>query len=131
MKLKKTNVVYPILGDSDRKIATQLGMLDQTNVDAPGLPLTVRSVFLIDTSRKVRLMIMYPASCGRNFGEILRVIDSLQLTDGKKLTTPANWQQGDDLIVAPALKTEDAQQLFGKLDVVRPYLRYVKADQIK
>lgn len=128
---QNTEVKYPIIADPDRKISASLGMLDQTNLDAPGLPLTVRSVFIIDPNKKVRLIITYPASCGRNFDEVLRCIDSLQLTDGKKLTTPANWKKGDDVIVAPNLPTNEAEQLFGKVNVVKPYLRYIKAEQIK
>jgi len=76
-------------------------MLDNTNLDKQGLPLTVRSVFIIDSNKTLRLTITYPASCGRNFDEILRVIDSLQLTTNKSLATPYNWKQGDDVIIAP------------------------------
>jgi glutaredoxin/glutathione-dependent peroxiredoxin len=101
-------------------------MLDNSNLDKQGLPLTVRSVFIIDPKKVVRLTITYPASCGRNFDEILRVIDSLQLTTNKSLATPMNWQQGDDVIIAPSIKDEEATQLFGDFTKVKPYLRYTK-----
>ncbi len=78
-------------------------MLDQTNISKSGLPLTVRSVFIIDPKKVVRLILTYPASCGRNFDEIFRVIDSLQLTDKNKVATPANWKKGDDCIVVPSV----------------------------
>jgi len=106
-------------------------MLDQTNVSKQtGLPVTVRSVFFIDPSKKVRLILTYPASCGRNFDEILRCVDSLQLTDKSKVTTPANWKKGDDLIVAPSVNNENAKQLFGEFKELKPYLRLVKYDTV-
>ena len=86
--------------------------------------MTVRSVFIIDPEKKLRLTITYPAAMGRNFAEILRVLDSLQLTDGYKVATPANWRDGDDVIVLPAVSNEEADELFPKgYEVVRPYLR--------
>jgi len=128
---QNTTVQYPIIADHDRKVSVQYGMLDQTNLDKQtGLPLTVRSIFIIDPSKKIRLTLTYPASCGRNFDEILRTIDSLQLTDKKKVTTPANWKPGDDLIVAPSVPNEQAQQLFGDFKQIKPYLRLVKASQV-
>jgi len=124
-------VQFPIVADADRKVAAQYGMLDQTNMEkSTGLPLTVRSVFIIDPAKKVRLILTYPASCGRNFDEILRTVDSLQLTDKSKVTTPANWKKGDDLIVAPSVNNETAKQLFGEFKELKPYLRMVKYEQV-
>jgi len=129
---QKTKVNYPIIGDVDRSISVRFGMLDQTELDnLTGLPLTVRSVFIVDSSKKIRLILTYPASCGRNFDEILRVVDSLQLTDRAKVTTPANWKKGDDVIVAPSVNNEDAKKLFGDFTTHRPYLRTVKWEQVK
>jgi alkyl hydroperoxide reductase subunit AhpC len=89
--------------------------------------LTVRSVFIIDPDNKVRLTLTYPASTGRNFDEILRVIDSLQLTDGFKVATPVNWKDGDDVIIVPSVSNDDAKKLFPKgWDEQTPYLRVVK-----
>jgi len=87
---------------------------------------TVRSVFVIDPTKKIRLTITYPASTGRNFNEIIRVIDSLQLADQHKLATPANWNSGEDCIVTPAVDTVRAKELFGEVKEVKPYLRYLK-----
>ena len=97
-------VNFPIIGDTDRNVATLYDMIHPNANDT----LTVRSVFLIDPNNKVRLTITYPASTGRNFDEILRVLDSLQLTDGYKVATPVNWKHGDDVIVVPALSDEEA-----------------------
>jgi len=128
---QNVDLKYPIIADHDRKIATLYGMLDQTNLEKQtGLPVTVRSVFFIDPSKKVRLILTYPASCGRNFDEIIRCVDSLQLTDKNKVTTPANWKKGDDLIVAPSVNNENAKQLFGEFKELKPYLRLVKYDQV-
>ena len=88
--------------------------------------LTVRSVFVIDPNKKVRLTLTYPASTGRNFDEILRVIDSLQLTDGYKVATPVNWKKGEDVIIVPAVSNEDAKKLFpAGWKELKPYLRLV------
>ncbi|KAL1934780.1 hypothetical protein VTP01DRAFT_6962 [Rhizomucor pusillus] len=118
---------FPIIADADRKVSELYDMLDHqdaTNVDAKGIPFTVRSVFIIDPKKTIRLIITYPASTGRNFDEILRVIDSLQLGDKYKITTPGNWKKGDDVIVHPSVSTEEAQKIFPKgVKVVRPYLR--------
>ena len=92
----------------------------------PGIAFTIRSVFIIDPAKKIRLTMMYPASTGRNSAEVLRVIDSLQLGDKKGVTTPINWQVGEDVIVPPPVSTEDAKKKFGEVRVVRPYLRFVK-----
>jgi alkyl hydroperoxide reductase subunit AhpC len=116
-----TALNFPLLADSDRKVA---GLYDMIHPNANDT-FTVRSVYIIDPSQKVRLIITYPASTGRNFEEILRVIDSLQLTDKHKVATPVNWKQGNDVIISPALKDEaELKKLFPKgYKVVKPYLR--------
>jgi alkyl hydroperoxide reductase subunit AhpC len=116
-------VNFPMIGDPDRKVA---GLYDMIHPNANDT-LTVRSVFVIDPNHKIRLMITYPASTGRNFDEILRVIDSLQLTDKHKLATPVNWKPGEDCIIVPSLSNEDAKKLFPDgWDEKKPYLRLVK-----
>jgi alkyl hydroperoxide reductase subunit AhpC len=111
---------YPLIGDSDRTVADLYGMIHPNANDT----LTVRSVFVIDPNNKIRLMITYPASTGRNFDEILRVIDSLQLTDKYKVATPVNWTDGEDVIVVPAVSNDDADKLFPKgYKAIKPYLR--------
>ena len=116
-----TEVNFPILADADRKVS-ELYDLIHPNASAT---LTVRSLFVIDPDKKVRLTITYPASTGRNFHEILRVIDSLQLTDSHKVATPANWQDGDDVVIVPSIKDEaEIKQRFPKgYNAVTPYLR--------
>jgi len=114
---------FPLLADPDRKVATLYGMIHPKANDT----LTVRSVFVIDPNKKVRLTLTYPASTGRNFEELLRVIDSLQLTDKHKVATPVNWRQGDDCIIVPSISNEQAKQMFpGGWDEQKPYLRVVK-----
>jgi len=115
--------MFPIIGDADRTVANLYGML-HPKADTT---FTVRSVFIIDPSKKVRAMITYPASTGRNFDEILRVIDSLQLTDQHKVATPVNWRPGENVIIAPSLSNEEARKLFpGGWEEQRPYLRVTK-----
>jgi len=115
-----TPVNFPMIGDPDRKVADLYDMIHPNASDT----MTVRSVFIIDPSNKVRLILTYPASTGRNFDELLRVIDSLQLTDGYKVATPANWTDGGDVIVAPALSDEEATERFPKgFTKLKPYLR--------
>jgi len=116
-----TTVNFPILADADRKVSELYDMI-HPNASATA---TVRSVFVIDPAKKVRLTITYPASTGRNFNEILRVIDSLQLTDKHSVATPVNWQDGEDVIIVPSLKDEEViKQKFPKgYKAVRPYLR--------
>lgn len=110
---------FPLIADADQSVANLYSMI-QTEDNK----MTVRSVFIIDPDKKLRLTLTYPASTGRNFAEILRVLDSLQLTDGYKVATPANWRDGDDVIVLPAVSNEDADKLFPKgYEAVRPYLR--------
>jgi alkyl hydroperoxide reductase subunit AhpC len=114
-------VDYPIIADPDRKVSTLYDMIHPAASDT----FTVRSVYIIDPNKKVRLMLTYPASCGRNFDELVRVIDSLQLTDGFKVATPVNWKPGDDCIIVPAVKDEDVPKLFPKgMRKIKPYLRY-------
>lgn len=111
---------FPIIADPDRKVATLYDMI-HPNQDAT---FTVRSVFLIDPGKKVRLTLTYPPSTGRNFAEILRVIDSLQLTEYHKVATPADWQDGDDCVIVPAISNEEAATVFPKgFQEVKPYLR--------
>ncbi len=111
---------YPLLADPDRTVSDLYGMIHPNANDT----LTVRSVFIIGPDRKVKLMITYPASTGRNFDEILRVIDSLQLTADHKVATPVNWTEGDDVIVVPALSDEEATEKFPKgFTTLKPYLR--------
>ena len=115
--------MFPIIGDADRTVANLYGML-HPKADTT---FTVRSVFIIDPAKKVRAMITYPASTGRNFDEILRVIDSLQLTDRHKVATPVNWRPGDDVIIVPSLSNEEARKLFpAGWEEQRPYLRVTK-----
>ncbi|MBC2679468.1 peroxiredoxin [Pseudomonas baltica] len=116
-----TTVNFPILADADRKVSQLYDLIHPNASDT----LTVRSLFVIDPNKKVRLTITYPASTGRNFHEILRVIDSLQLTDSHKVATPANWQDGDDVVIVPSLKDEEEiRQRFPKgYTAVKPYLR--------
>jgi len=114
---------FPLLADPDRKVADLYGMIHPNANDT----LTVRSVFVIDPNKKVRLTLTYPASTGRNFDELLRVIDSLQLTDKHKVATPVNWKQGDDCIIVPAVSNDDAKKMFPDgWDEQKPYLRVVK-----
>lgn len=106
-------------------------MISQQDLDAlaqpnPGPAFTIRSVFIIDPAKKIRLTMMYPASTGRNTSEVLRVIDSLQTGDKKGVTTPIDWQVGEDVIVPPSVSTEAAMKKFGEVREVKPYLRYTK-----
>ena len=111
---------YPIIADPDRNVATMYGMIHPNALDN----LTVRSVFIIGPDKKVKLQLTYPASTGRNFDEILRVIDSLQLTANYQVATPADWKRGEDCVVVPAIKTEDIPAKFPKgFKEVKPYLR--------
>ena len=113
-------VNFPMIADSDRKISDLYDMIHPNANDT----FTVRSVFVIDPQKKVRLMLTYPASAGRNFDEILRVIDSLQLTSNYSVATPANWKDGDDCIVSPSLSDEEAREKFpAGFKTVKPYLR--------
>lgn len=120
-ELHNTSIGFPLIADKDRLVSNLYDMI-HPNASAT---MTVRSVFVIDPDKKVRLTLTYPASTGRNFTEILRVIDSLQLVDDHKVATPADWNAGDDVIVSNAIKTEDAVNQFPKgVREVKPYLRY-------
>lgn len=120
-KTQNTTMNYPVIADHDRKVAS---LYDMVHPNADNTK-TVRSVFVIDPKKKIRLMITYPASTGRNFDEILRVIDSLQLTDKFAVATPANWKDGEDVVILPEI--QDEQELKSKFpkgyEIVRPYLR--------
>lgn len=118
---QNTAVNFPILADADRKVSTLYDLI-HPNASTTA---TVRSLFIIDPNKKIRLIITYPASTGRNFDEILRVIDSLQLTDNHKVATPGNWKSGDDVVIVPALQdAEEIKQRFPKgYTIVKPYLR--------
>src|SRR5207342_3547115 len=117
-----TALNFPLIADPDRKVADLYDMIHPNANDT----LTVRSVFIIGADDKVKLTLTYPASTGRNFDEILRVIDSLQLTANHKVATPANWKDGDEVIIVPAVSDEEAKQLFPDgWDAPKPYLRIV------
>jgi len=121
---------YPIIGDSDFAVAKAYGMLP---ADVSGDPLartpadnqTVRNVFVIGPDKKVKLILVYPMTTGRNFDEVLRVIDSLQLTAKHKVATPAQWQQGDDVIISGSVSDDEAREIFGEWDSPKPYIRVV------
>jgi alkyl hydroperoxide reductase subunit AhpC len=111
---------FPLIADSDRSVSEKYGMI-HPNADSTA---TVRSVFVIDPNKKVRLTLTYPAPTGRNFDEILRVIDSLQLTEYEKVATPVNWQDGDEVVILPSITNEEADKLFPKgYRELKPYLR--------
>ncbi len=118
---QKTTVNFPILADADRKVATLYDMIHPNSLANA----TVRSVFIIDPKKVIRATLTYPASTGRNFDEILRVIDSLQLTDHHKVATPVNWQDGDEVVIVPSLQdpAELAQRFPKGYRAIRPYLR--------
>ncbi|MCA8123252.1 peroxiredoxin [Burkholderia cepacia] len=118
---QSTVVGFPIIADADRKVSRLYDMIHPNANET----LTVRSLFVIDPNKKVRLIITYPASTGRNFDEVLRVIDSLQLTDNYKVATPGNWKDGDDVVIVPSLQDpEELKKRFPKgFNAVRPYLR--------
>jgi alkyl hydroperoxide reductase subunit AhpC len=114
-----TELNYPLIGDPDRKVADLYGMIHPNALDT----MTVRSVFVIGPDKKVKLTLTYPAATGRNFDEILRVIDSLQLTAKHQVATPADWKQGQDVIITAAVSDEDAAKRFPGYTTVKPYLR--------
>lgn len=118
-------VDFPIIADEDRKVADLYGMIHPNASET----FTVRSLFIIGPDKKIKLTLTYPASTGRNFHEVLRVIDSLQLTAKHSVATPADWKHGEDVIVVPAVSTEDAQKRFKDLRIVKPYLRYTASPQ--
>ena len=114
-------VAFPLIADPDKTVANLYGMIHPNASET----FTVRSLFVIGPDKKIKLMITYPASTGRNFAEVLRVVDSLQLTANYSVATPADWKHGEDVIVVPAVSTEDAMKKFSKgVKVIKPYLRY-------
>lgn len=130
-KGKGTTLPYPIVADEKRELAVKLGMVDPDEKDATGMPLTARAVFIIGPDKKLKLSLLYPATTGRNFDEILRVVDSLQLTATKKVATPVDWKDGDEAMVVPNLTDADAKAMFPKFrkeDVPsgKNYLRFTK-----
>lgn len=113
-------VAYPIIADPEKKVADLYDMIHPNSLDS----MTVRSVFVIGPDKKIKLMLTYPASCGRNFDELLRVVDSLQLTAKYKVATPVNWKDGQDCIITPAVNDAEAKTLFPKgFKTIKPYLR--------
>ena len=124
-------VGYPLIGDRDLKVAKLYGMLpaeagDSSEGRTPADNATVRSVFVIGPDKRIKLILTYPMTTGRNFDEILRVIDSMQLTVKHQVATPANWKQGDDVIITPAVTNDEAVSRFGSFKTVLPYLRLTK-----
>lgn len=113
---------YPLIGDPDRKVSEAYDMIHPNANDT----LTVRSVFIIGPDKKVKLTLTYPASTGRNFDEILRVVDSLQLTAKHSVATPVNWKHGEDVIIAPSVSDEQAKERFPGYETIKPYLRVTK-----
>jgi len=128
--LEGEDLPFPIIADDKRELAIRLGMLDPVEKDSTGMPVTCRSVFIIGADKKLKLSILYPATTGRNFDEILRVVDSLQLTADYSLATPSGWKPGEKVIVAPSISDEDAKTKFPKgVETVpvpsgKTYLRY-------
>ena len=121
---------YPLIGDADFSVSKAYGML---GADVSGDPAdrtaadnqTVRNVFVIGPDKKVKLVLVYPMTTGRNFDEVLRVIDSLQLTAKHKVSTPVNWQQGENVIIAGSVSNDEAKEIFGEWDSPKPYIRIV------
>jgi alkyl hydroperoxide reductase subunit AhpC len=121
---------YPIIGDSDFNVSTLYGMLeDGVSGDphdrSPADNQTVRNVFVIGPDKKIKLILVYPMSTGRNFDEVLRVIDSLQLTSDHKVSTPVNWKNGEKVIISGSVNNEQAKEIFGEWEEPRPYIRIV------
>jgi alkyl hydroperoxide reductase subunit AhpC len=117
---------FPLIADADRSVSA---LYDMVHPEADPA-VTVRSVFIIDPAKKIRLILTYPPSAGRNFDEVLRVIDSLQTTDAHKVATPANWQKGERVIIVPSVSDEKARELFPQgWETVKPYLRIVELEQ--
>jgi thioredoxin-dependent peroxiredoxin len=127
---------YPIISDADFNVSKAYGMLPaSTSGDplqrTPADNQTVRNVFVVGPDKKVKLILVYPMSTGRNFDEVLRVIDSLQLTASHKVSTPAQWQQGDDVIISGSVSNEDAKEIFGEWEEPKPYIRIVPQPGVK
>ena len=125
---QNTTVNFPIIADEDRKVADLYDMMHPKANDT----LTVRSVFIIAPDKSIKLMLTYPASTGRNFDELVRVIDSLQLTAYNKVATPANWKNGEDVVISPSVSNEDAKTMFPKgFKEIKPYLRLTPQPELK
>jgi alkyl hydroperoxide reductase subunit AhpC len=124
---------YPIIGDPDLKVSKMYGMLpadaEPHGDRTPAENQTVRNVFVIGPDKKIKLILVYPMTTGRNFDEVLRVIDSLQLTAQHKVATPVNWQQGDKVIIAGSVSNDEAKELFGEWEEPKPYIRVVPQPQ--
>ena len=134
---QNAQVNFPIIADKDRRVSMLFGMLDATNFRhgaGLGETMAVRSVFIISPSKRIELILTYPAHVGRNFDEILRVIDALQLSSKHRVATPANWRPGDDTVVLPFLSDEEAERMFaeqGGIRKVRSYLRFVRDPSLR
>ncbi|WP_295179364.1 peroxiredoxin [uncultured Christiangramia sp.] len=125
---QNTTVNFPIIADEDKKVSDLYGMIHPKADNT----LTVRSVFVIAPDKSIKLTLTYPASTGRNFEELLRVIDSLQLTAYNKVATPANWKQGDDVVISPSVSNEEADKMFPKgYKTLKPYLRTTAQPELK
>jgi len=125
---QNTIVNFPIIADENRKVSDLYDMIHPNADDT----LTVRSVFIIGPDKTIKLLLTYPASTGRNFDELLRVIDSLQLTAYNKVATPANWKHGEDVVISPSVSSEDAKTMFPKgFKEVKPYLRFTPQPELK
>ena len=131
-EVQGTSVNYPLIADENLNIAKLYNMLPaEEKADSSRTAMqnaTVRSVFLIDPDKKIRMMLTYPMTTGRNFEEILRVLDSVQLTSKHKVATPANWKKNDKVIIVPALSDDEAKNTFGEFEKIKPYLRFTKLD---
>ena len=124
------SVTYPLIADEDLKIAKLYNMLPAAETNDGSRTAvtnaTVRSIFMIDPQKKIRMMLTYPMTTGRNFDEIVRVLDSIQLSSNNKVATPANWKKNDEVIIIPAVSDDEAKKIFGDFKKVKPYLRYTK-----
>lgn len=129
---QNASVKYPLIADQNLKIAKLYNMLPAEEMDdgkrTALTNATVRSIFLIDPDKKIRMMLTYPMTTGRNFDEIIRVLDSIQLSSKQKVATPANWKKNDEVIIVPAVSDDEAKKLFGDFKTIKPYLRYTKVD---
>ncbi|KAF2269087.1 mitochondrial peroxiredoxin PRX1 [Lojkania enalia] len=126
-EISNTKVQFPIIADADHKVSFLYDMVsedDLMKLQRGEIALTIRAVYIIDPNKKIRLVMLYPASTGRNTAEVLRVIDSLQTGDKKGVVTPIDWTAGQDVIVPPSVSTEDAKKKFGEVKEVKPYLRF-------
>ena len=129
-EVQSTSVNYPLIADENLNIAKLYNMLPaEEEPDKSRTAITnatVRSVFLIDPEKKIRMMLTYPMTTGRNFEEIIRVLDSVQLTSKHKVATPANWKKNEKVIIVPAVSDDEAKDTFGEFEKIKPYLRYTK-----